>query len=461
MELLASTPPTSAPRMKPRRLQFDEPGTPMGSPTHRREAAYYSDRFIPIRSPNTLFDFDAAPSEENIYSMVLRNELMGNEQAESREQSPSAGSSPSSRNLFRFSSSPTNSSGSPFSLSPMSKSSQKLLECPRKPPRNIPRTPFKTLEAPSIQDDFYLNLVDWGSQNLVAVALGSSVYLWNALTSSVNRLCDLSGDQVTSVAWADRGSHLAVGSTAGTIQIWDATKSAMVQEVSAHRQRVCAMSWNRHTLASGSRDRNISCYDTRARSVTNRFVGHKQEICGLRWSPDYRYLASGGNDNKLLVWDPAATAQPLHRLTEHSAAVKAIAWSPHQRSLLASGGGTVDRSIRIWNLSGETPLKSTMSIDTGSQVCNLAWSKNVNEIVSTHGYSQNQVVVWSFPSMAPIANLTGHTMRVLYLAVSPDGQTIITGAGDETLRLWNVFPGPKSGPTAEHLSSLASRMEIR
>lgn len=33
------------------------------------------------------------------------------------------------------------------------------------------------------------------------------------------------------------------------------------------------------------------------------------------------------------------------------------------------------------------------------QVCNLVWSKNVNELVSTHGYSQNQVVVWSYPSM--------------------------------------------------------------
>ena len=43
-----------------------------------------------------------------------------------------------------------------------------------------------------------------------------------------------------------------------------------------------------------------------------------------------------------------------------------------------------------------------------------------------------------------IATLTGHTYRVLYLAVSPDGQTIVTGAGDETLRFWNVFPSPKS-----------------
>lgn len=69
----------------------------------------------------------------------------------------------------------------------------------------------------------------------------------------------------------------------------------------------------------------------------------------------------------------------------------------------------------------------------GSQVCNLSWSKNVNEIVSTHGYSQNQIIVWKHPTMTKLATLTGHTLRVLYLAVSPDGQTIVTGAGKQKL----------------------------
>ena len=56
-------------------------------------------------------------------------------------------------------------------------------------------------------------------------------------------------------------------------------------------------------------------------------------------------------------------------------------------------------------------------IHKGSQVCNLMWSKNVNEIVSTHGYSLNQVIVWKYPSMQKIATLTGHTLRVLYLGI--------------------------------------------
>jgi cell division cycle 20-like protein 1 (cofactor of APC complex) len=72
-------------------------------------------------------------------------------------------------------------------------------------------------------------------------------------------------------------------------------------------------------------------------------------------------------------------------------------------------------------------------------VCNLIWLRSLNELVSTHGYSRYQIVVWKYPSMQQIAQLTGHTSRVHYLSLSPDGETIVTGAGDETLRFWNVF----------------------
>lgn len=46
--------------------------------------------------------------------------------------------------------------------------------------------------------------------------------------------------------------------------------------------------------------------------------------------------------------------------------------------------------------------------------------------------------------MKKLATLTGHSYRVLYLAMSPDGENIVTGAGDETLRFWKVFPPSKS-----------------
>lgn len=75
---------------------------------------------------------------------------------------------------------------------------------------------------------------------------------------------------------------------------------------------------------------------------------------------------------------------PLQTFKEHQGAVKAIAWSPHQRSLLASGGGSADCSIRIWS---SLQLEPVQRVDTGSQVCNLVWSKHTNELVSDSRYT--------------------------------------------------------------------------
>lgn len=172
------------------------------------------------------------------------------------------------------------------------------------------------------------------------------------------------------------------------------------------------------------------------------FHGHKQEVCGLKWSPDKAVLASGGNDNQLLLWSRSQPSQPLHVFHDHLAAVKAIAWSPHQHGLLASGGGAADRHIRF---RSSLTCQTTSVFNAGSQVCQLMWSRNsVDELVSTHGVTQNLVVLWKYPSMQPLAKLLGHGQRVLYLSMSPDGESIVTGSGDETLRFWSIFPKARS-----------------
>lgn len=324
-----------------------------------------------------------------------------------------------------------------YSLSPVKLSSQQLLLSPQKKPRTVSKVPYKVLDAPELEDDFYLNLVDWGSSNVLGVGLGSSVYTWSSSSGQVTRLCELPDDKITSLSWIQRGSHLAIGTNKGYVQIWDAERQRRLRTMTGHSARAGALAWNEHILTSGSRDRSILHRDVREPDqYFARLTGHKQEVCGLRWNCDDRpQLASGGNDNKLLVWDGVNT-DPLYRFTEHNAAVKAIAWSPHQRGLLASGGGTADRHIRFWNTKTGQKIQE---VDTGSQVCNLQWSMNSNEIVSTHGFSQHQIVVWKYPSMTEVVTLTGHTYRVLYLSMSPDGEVIVTGSGDETLRFWNCF----------------------
>lgn len=104
-----------------------------------------------------------------------------------------------------------------------------------------------------------------------------------------------------------------------------------------HSARVGALAWNGDCISSGSRDRLIFQRDIRQSSTVpgKKLEGHRQEVksrlgsnasqngsamffpfkvCGLKWSPDNSYLASGGNDNKLFIWNLSSSG------SAHSAA---------------------------------------------------------------------------------------------------------------------------------------------
>ncbi|KAI8643568.1 quinon protein alcohol dehydrogenase-like superfamily [Parasitella parasitica] len=329
-----------------------------------------------------------------------------------------------------------------FQTSPIGEAGRRILLSSDKTIRHINTTAIKILDAPELQDDFYLNLVDWGTNDCLAVGLGTCVYLWNANTSRVTKLCDFVTDNVTSVNWSSVGSILAVGTNSGRAILYDTEHSKRIRTWSTHPSRIGSMAWRSNILSTGGRDHTIYHHDVRAsRPYFRKLIGHTQEVCGLKWNLEGTMLASGGNDNNLLVWDSHENVI-AHRFSQHTAAVKAIAWNPHKRGVLVSGGGTADKTIKFWNtISGNL----TTSHDTGSQVCNITWSKKTDDIVSTHGYannavsSSNQVIVWKADKMQRLATLTGHTSRVLYMAMSNDGSTVVTGAGDETLRFWDIF----------------------
>lgn len=70
-------------------------------------------------------------------------------------------------------------------------SSSKVSSSCKKSSRHIPTQPERILDAPEIKNDYYLQLLDWNSNNLLAVALDKDLYLWNASNGTINRLVEL------------------------------------------------------------------------------------------------------------------------------------------------------------------------------------------------------------------------------------------------------------------------------
>jgi len=176
-------------------------------------------------------------------------------------------------------------------------------EEPDKIKRILPKLPERVLDAPELSDDFYLNLLDWSSKNVLAIVLGLSIYLWNSETGQNNILTE-SVENVCSINWMNSGTCLAVGLENGAVQLWDTNKNELLRTMTGHSDRTTALSWNEYILSSGSRDSKIFNHDVRMQShITSTYLGHRYEVCGLKWSPDGAQLASGGGDNKICIWD--------------------------------------------------------------------------------------------------------------------------------------------------------------
>ncbi|KAK9320463.1 WD40-repeat-containing domain protein [Lipomyces orientalis] len=303
--------------------------------------------------------------------------------------------------------------------------------------RRLPTSAERILDAPGIRDDYYLNLLDWSRNNQVAIGLDRDLYVWNAESGNVSNLLRTNSDTyIAGIKWSGDGAYIAVGLSDGDVQIWDVEEGEKVRSMSGHAARVGVMSWDRHILSSGCRDGSIWNHDVRvADHKVSEFVNHQAEVCGLQWRSDGNQLASGGNDNLVNIWD-ARSSTPKFTKTNHKAAVKALAWCPWQLNLLATGGGTYDKHIHFWN--GTTGARLN-SIDTGSQVTSLQWSTTYKEIVSSHGYPDNNLAIWSYPSLVKNGEIQGHDTRILSSALSPDGSTVATVASDENLKFWKVF----------------------
>ena len=366
--------------------------------------------------------------------------------------------------------------------------------------RKIPQEPERILDAPNLNDNFYYNPLDWGSKNILSVSLGSYNYLWNynnletyLLTKNENEI------EYCSSSFMDNGVCLALGLNNGNIELWDIEKQIKIRTLVGHSDRVGTLTWNGYNLYSGSKDTNILSHDVRIKNhlIMKLSGGHNKEVCTIKWNSDFKYLASGGNDNLVCLWDVRGKneknkssfwdilnsqsddenenenddnieeddyeynlgsngtnniddnnkyklnsinkknniIEPLTIINKHKGPVKALAWSPWQRNVLATGGGKKDNVIRFYNADTKSAIGE---YNTGSQVCQILWNKYEKEIISSHGNSKNSICVWTYPKMNKIAELNGHLSRALYMAMSPDGCTLVSGSSDETLRFWNI-----------------------
>nr|XP_025874478.1 cell division cycle protein 20 homolog B isoform X3 [Vulpes vulpes] len=256
--------------------------------------------------------------------------------------------------------------------------------------------PEVKIHLSGLRNDYYLNILDWNFRNLVAVALGSSVFIWTGENNVIENIdLSLNCNYISSVSWIKDGNCLAVGTSEGEVQLWDMVTKKRLRNMLGHLSVVGALSWNHCILSSGSRLGRVYHHDVREAQHHVGSLHHKQAVCALKWSPDGRLLSSGCSDGLLAIW-------------------------PH------------DPGVRTQT----QPLK-VISQPTAVKICSLLWLPKTKEIATGQGTPQNDVTTWACPGLARSGGFFGHRGRVLHLALSPDQTRVFSAAADGTACVWN------------------------
>src|SRR6266481_1502587 len=140
-------------------------------------------------------------------------------------------------------------------------------------------------------------------------------------------------------------------------------------------------------------------------------TGHTRSANAVAFSPDNRWLASGGKDNVIKIWD-LATGNVLRTLYGHTSNVNALAVSPDGK-LLASGSGD---------------LNDKRDLGTFTQ----------GGVVG--GAEDNTVRIWSVQTGRQLQVLRGHELPVGAVAFSNDGHSLTSVSGD-AVKVWDVSAG--------------------
>ncbi|KAF6010417.1 hypothetical protein HII13_003192 [Brettanomyces bruxellensis] len=316
---------------------------------------------------------------------------------------------------------------------------------------------FKVLDAPGLRNDYYSNTVCWSKDSsILAVGLGSSLYTWSEGTGTL-AMQKLNNEMISSMSY-NYGGILALGTKGGNIAVYD-KGSRLISDTCIFRSKtgISCIKWlhNQEYFFAGNDTGEIGLFEFR-KAISNTpggteynlvklatFSCNRQQICGIDVNYKNTQMAVGCNENKCTIYDISIPTRivRMHSL-EHKAAVKAVAFCPWMPTLLATGGGSKDRSIRFWHTTSGTLVKC---FETKGQITSLIWSTFKKELLATFGFgssgSENILIeVYLYPSMKLVKRVESISdMRVLTADLSNDHKSICTGLSDQSVRIYSIW----------------------
>jgi WD40 repeat protein len=275
---------------------------------------------------------------------------------------------------------------------------------------------------------------------LASSGVDGLIKLWDVPSGQCVNTLTVEEGQIWSLALNPQGTFLAGGFTDHALRLWETQHGYHLHTLRAHRCRCYALAFSpdSHILLTGNDDHSIRLWNTTGRCIKT-LQAHQDWVCAVAFSPDARFLASGSDDHTVKLWD-AISGDCLATFREHQGAVRMVEYSPSGEFLATA---SEDYTVRLWHTRR---LRCVDVIASNHQpIGAIAFSPD-----STHlaiGRYDHTIQLWDIQAdplrLVSTFELPMHSLdtmgdRLHLLRFHPQGQYLISGSHNHTIRLWNL-----------------------
>jgi guanine nucleotide-binding protein subunit beta-2-like 1 protein len=205
-----------------------------------------------------------------------------------------------------------------------------------------------------------------------------------------------------------------------TIKIWNTVGQCKytVQD-DAHNDWVSNVRFSPETknpvLATASWDGTIKVWDSNTMTLKNTFNGHTNAVLSLDFAQRSHYLASGGKDGNIMLWNVNEGSFLKHK--EHNASINQVLFSPVKYWIVAA----TDNGILVWNLPKDKIIARLTVQDDDDDEIKLEYEDEEQEQAEKEKKAKK-----------------GNDVACTSIAWNRDGTLLFAGFADGLIRVYEV-----------------------